>query len=114
MYVQKPNDATADLMWELLRSLEGHLGKAAGPLDAELIRAAYRHMSFLTGRTLIPDVVEPRYLNRSPDSPSVDCQWCGGDGFARDTERAVTGLCHHPVHHIPSTSCATYPVKVTA
>jgi hypothetical protein len=55
---QKPDENTVDLFWMLLRALEEHLGKRAGPIDSELIRAAYRHYSKLSGKEMKPEYVK--------------------------------------------------------
>jgi hypothetical protein len=55
---QKPDDNTVDLFWMLLRTLEENLGKRAGPIDSELIRAAYRHFSKLSGKEMKPEYVK--------------------------------------------------------
>lgn len=52
-----PNEGTADLLWQLLRSFEEKCGKSAGPLDSALIVAAYAHVSRLEGRVLTPSYV---------------------------------------------------------
>jgi hypothetical protein len=59
MLKAKPDETTVDLFWMLLRTLEVNLGNSAGPIDAELIRAGYRHLSKLTGREQTPEWVKP-------------------------------------------------------
>jgi hypothetical protein len=46
-----------DLFWQLLRTLEEHLGKRAGALDADLIRQAYRHFNKVTGSKHVPSYI---------------------------------------------------------
>jgi hypothetical protein len=55
----KPNKTTKELFWQLLRKLEEKCGNSAGPLDAELIRASYRHWSKLEGKEMTPAYVKP-------------------------------------------------------
>lgn len=52
-----PNETTAELLWEVLRAFEEKCGTSAGPLDAQLITAAYRHVSLLEGRQINPSYV---------------------------------------------------------
>lgn len=41
---------------------------------------------------------EPKFFHVDWAVDVDDCPWCDGDGFARDNDRNVTGLCHHPFH----------------
>ena len=65
MKKQKPDENTVDLFWMLLRALEVRVGRGAGPLDAELIRAGYAHFSKLTGVDKEPEFVKPVAVPKS-------------------------------------------------
>ncbi len=65
MKKQKPDENTIDLFWMLLRTLEVKVGRDAGPLDSELIRAGYSHLSKLTGVDQQPEFVKPAAVSKS-------------------------------------------------
>ena len=88
------DETTKHLFWMLLRELEEKCGNSAGPLDADLIRASYRHYSKLEGREILPAYISSDVRERQLGPVSAQTVFAPGERLRHPIFGDGTVVCH--------------------